>query len=287
MAEASTRGRRITNFEGVAVWLFPANKSKAQTLLMIHGFRGDHHGLMAIAAGLADFNVLIPDLPGYGKSSPLPAGHTIESYANWLLIFAANVKAEFGPFHLIAHSFGTQVSSRALELGLKPKSVTLLNPIVQAAGKSVDPIKQITTFSYWFLGKLGALGSAMLRSWPLVRVMSVSLARSTDRLLRQEIHSQHHRYFSNYVSDSVMLEGFASANQSFINPAAVPSGSLIVVGENDLVAPLSAQLAAFAGYDELRLEIIEGAGHLVHYEFPLRVAEYIRHQVQPKRRRRA
>ena len=253
---------------------------------MVHGFRGDHHGLMAIAAALEDFNILIPDLPGYGKSSPLPTQHSIEGYADWLLAFAAQVRAEFGPFHLIAHSFGTQVSSQALGLGLKPKSVTLLNPIVQAAGKSRDPIKKLTTFSYWLLGRLGPLGSAMLRSWPLVRVMSISLTRSTDKLLRQEIHNQHHRFFSNYVSDSVMLEGFVSANQGFVNPDVLPKASLVVVGEKDLVAPLSGQLAAFANCDGLQLEIIEGAGHLVHYEFPLRVAGYIRQQVQPKKRGR-
>lgn len=284
MSEASARGRRIRNFEGVAVWLFPANRSKAQTLLLVHGFRGDHHGLMAIAAALKEFNVLIPDLPGYGKSSPLTKAHTIENYAHWLSSFSVAVRDEFGPFHLIAHSFGTQVCSRAIELGLKAKTVTLLNPIVEPASSSRDPIKRLTTFSYWVLGRLGPLGSAILRSWLLVQLMSISLARSKDKLLRREIHKQHQRFFSNYVNDAVMLEGFDSANQGRVQPANLPAGTLLVLGEKDLVAPLSGQLAATSEVDGLRLQIIEEAGHLVHYEFPMRVAEYIREQVTPRRR---
>jgi pimeloyl-ACP methyl ester carboxylesterase len=32
---------------------------------MIHGFRGDHHGLQLFADALPEYRVIIPDLPGF------------------------------------------------------------------------------------------------------------------------------------------------------------------------------------------------------------------------------
>jgi len=70
-------GREAVFFE------YQSSNENAQTLVMIHGYRGNHHGLEAIAAGLTRYRVLIPDLPGFGESEPLAAEHSVENYAIW------------------------------------------------------------------------------------------------------------------------------------------------------------------------------------------------------------
>lgn len=285
---AARRGQRLGSSTDPATWYFPANRAKAPTVLMIHGFRGDHHGLMAIAAGLPDFNVVIPDLPGYGKSTPLDGEHSVDNYSDWLIQLYARIKSEFGATHVVAHSFGTQVLAGALERGLKPKSVTMLNPISEPASKSKSLAKRATTSLYLLASGLGTLGSALIRCWPAVQVMSSALALTKDKRLRREIHKQHHRYFSNYAQDRVVIEGFRSANSFQVSESAIPSGSLLVVGEKDLVAPLEGQLRLVAGRDDLKLMVLEQAGHLIHYEHPLEVARMIREHVSnsPNRRRK-
>lgn len=246
---------------------------------MIHGFRGDHHGLMAIAASLDDFNVLIPDLPGYGKSVELTSEHSVSNYAAWLIEFSSQVTSEFGDYHLIAHSFGTQVVSAALQLGLEVKSVTLLNPISELGTASKSTAKRITSLVYSLSAKLGAVGSALARSWLAVQLMSYSLALTKDRSLRREIHRQHHRFFSNYRSDRVVTEGFFSAARVAVEGSNLPVGSLIIAGEKDVVAPLAAQYLLAKSAAGVKLVVIPEAGHLVHYEHPTVVASLVREQI--------
>jgi len=41
-------------------------------LLLVHGFRGDHHGLEPIVSNLPGLRIVTPDLPGYGVSTAMP-----------------------------------------------------------------------------------------------------------------------------------------------------------------------------------------------------------------------
>ena len=50
------------------------------TIIMIHGFRGDHHGLEPIVAELGDdVRVILPDRPGFGASDALAGVSDIEA----------------------------------------------------------------------------------------------------------------------------------------------------------------------------------------------------------------
>ena len=75
-------------------WFYPASAAEAQTLIFIHGYRGNHHGLEAIAGALPDFNIVIPDLPGFGASAPFAGEHSVEAYVGWLNALVAHVVAE-------------------------------------------------------------------------------------------------------------------------------------------------------------------------------------------------
>ena len=58
------------------------------TIVMVHGFRGDHHGLEAVVAQLQGLRIISPDLPGFGESAAFDtAPHSIDSYAAWLAEF--------------------------------------------------------------------------------------------------------------------------------------------------------------------------------------------------------
>ena len=53
-------------------------------VIMIHGFRGTHHGLELIAKMLGGYRVIVPELPGFGKSEPFKNEHSIKNYVTWL-----------------------------------------------------------------------------------------------------------------------------------------------------------------------------------------------------------
>ena len=196
---AAKRGYR-KDIGGTAVWHYPAENPKG-TLLFIHGFRGDHHGLSASAGALVDYDVLIPDLPGYGKTLELEL-HDLDSYGIWL----RELVTELGPdLVILGHSFGSLVVSKAVSQGLEAKAIVLQNPITTRSNQQKDLANRLARGFYAMAISLGRAGSAFLRSWVVVRVMSVAMATSKSPKLRGWIHAQHHRHFSTYRSDLSLI----------------------------------------------------------------------------------
>jgi len=65
---------------GTTVYWEYGDADAALTLVAVHGYRGDHHGLEPVVAFLDGIRVISPDLPGFGQTAPL-AGveHTIDA----------------------------------------------------------------------------------------------------------------------------------------------------------------------------------------------------------------
>lgn len=268
---AAKRGHR-QDIDGTAVWHYPSASPKGK-LLFIHGFRGDHHGLSASAGALVDFDVFIPDLPGYGKTAEL-ASHDLDSYARWLIRLAAHLGKDVV---VLGHSFGSLVVARAVSLGLEASAIVLQNPITTRSSEQHDLANRAARGFYALAIALGRLGSALLRSWIVVRVMSIAMTTAKSLRLRSWIHSQHHRHFSTYRSDRVAHEGFAAASNSSVldYAAAFKLPTLLIAGERDMIAPLANQVKLQAMIPGSKLEIISGVGHLTHYESAAEVADAV------------
>ena len=239
-----------------------------RTIILVHGFRGDHHGLSAIAGALGDHHVVIPDLPGYGKTAAFAARHDLGSYGEWFAKFAA----EFDNPVVLGHSFGSLVVAKSWEFGMQQPTV-LLNPISTTQGDS--PAGKLADV-YYKLGSKGLLGSALLRSTPIVRGMSMAMATTWELKLRSFIHDQHHRFFSNYTEDRVVLEGYVAASTGNVlnHVASKPEQLLLIAGAKDMIAPLKGQLE-LQGQTQAELRTLE-CGHLTHYETPLEVGMIVR-----------
>jgi len=234
-------------------------------VLFVHGFRGDHQGLLGVAGALPEARFVLPDLPGFGKTRPLSDKHSIENYSRWLVDFVDRA----GPFDaVLAHSFGTLVLSRALADGLVADRVLLQNPITTTQkGGLINSIAD----AYYELGKKP--GSNLLRSQLVVRGMSGALTTSWKPGVRKFIHAQHSAHFSTYATNQSVYEGYQAATSSNVLDYAqhLPSKTLIVAGERDIVAPLAGQ-KTLAERTRAELNVIAKTGHLTHYETPAEVA---------------
>ncbi len=271
--EAADRAER-TDWNGTACWRYQPDGQSRGRLLLIHGFRGDHHGLEAIVGALPDFEIWIPDLPGYGGSVELKGKHDLSAYADWLLELLDWLQ----PDALVGHSFGTQIiacKSHALQAGLR---VILINPIVLSSMAQRDFANRVARFSYRLAARLGKVGGSALRSWPLVRVMSMAMCKSRNPMLRSWVHGQHHRYFSGYRSDRVAHEGFWAAAMGNVAEdwkvnKTIPTS--IIAGQLDSIAPVE-RVSEFSRKIGAPLTVLQKTGHLVHYEAPSQVGQAIR-----------
>jgi pimeloyl-ACP methyl ester carboxylesterase len=246
------------------------------TIVVVHGYRGDHHGLEPVVNLLADFHVISPDLPGFGDSTPMTEQpHSIDGYGVWLRAFLADLGLT-GEI-LLGHSFGSIVVAHAVAGGLPAKAVILVNPIAD------DPSKVAgigaTRFYYAVARRIPERAArAWLSNWLVVQGMSVKLAKTRDRALRRFIHGQHHAYFSAFGSRASIVEGFDASLSTTVAAVAEKIGQpvLLIAGERDEVAPLAGQFALLESFPDARLDVIPGVGHLVHYETPDAAAHAIR-----------
>jgi pimeloyl-ACP methyl ester carboxylesterase len=254
------------------------------TLVLVHGFRGDHHGLEPVVAQLRGVRMISPDLPGFGESTPMTeAKHDIEGYARWLRAFVGALGIE-GRFVLLGHSFGSIVVSATLADATAPDAVVpddviLVNPIGQPALEGPRGIMtRLAIFYYWLAAALPQrLGFGLLRNRVIVRVMSITMAKTKDKDLRRWIHAQHHQYFSAFSDRDVVLDAFrASVSHDVSEYAArIRERTLLVAADKDDITPIAAQYRLQPQFPDARLVVIPGVGHLIHYETPAQAARAI------------
>ena len=242
-------------------------------VILVHGFRGDHHGLEGIAEGLAQrapgFRVIVPDLPGFGETPAVPGRtHDLDLYGEWLRAFSA--AAAPGSFAILGHSFGSLVVANSLAQGLSPRSVTLINPISAPALEGPQALMtRLAIAYYWAADRLPERpGRALLGNPAIVRIMSVFMAKTLDPELRAWIHGQHDAYFSRFSDTGTLLDAFRASVSHTVREyaGAIAQPTLLIVGDRDDITPLSEQLSLQRRLADARLRVMPGVGHLVHYE---------------------
>lgn len=257
----------------------------AATLVLVHGFRGDHHGLEPVVAQLDGIRLVSPDLPGFGASTPLTeAAHDIDGYGRWLRGFVASLELS-GRVVLLGHSFGSIVVAASLATAGasgssdRPDAVVLVNPIGQPALEGPRGIfTRLAIFYYWLASVLPErLGFALLRNRLIVRVMSVTMAKTKNRALLRWIHDQHDRYFSAFSDRTVVLDAFRASVSHDVSEYAqrIPERTLLVAAEKDDITPIAAEYRLQTLFPQAELVVIPEVGHLIHYETPVAAARAI------------
>lgn len=248
------------------------------TVVAVHGFRGEHHGLEPVLAYLPEVRVIAPDLPGFGESAPLPGrAHDLDEYAGWLHDFATAVAP--GAV-ILGHSFGSIVASAAVARGLETPGLVLINPIGAPALEGPKGVMTRLAVLYYALGaRLPArLGTALLRNGLIVRVMSITMAKTKDPAVRRFIHDQHDTYFSRFSDRDVLRDAFVASVshdvRQFAADITVPT--LLVAAERDDITPIEAERVLAGLFPDARLVEIADVGHLIHYETPAEAAGAIR-----------
>jgi len=266
---------------GVTRWHeYGRDVAAAGSIIAVHGFRGDHHGLEPIVERLRGRHVIAPDLPGFGASDAFTdRAHDIDGYARWVGEFARAVAPD-RPVTLLGHSFGSIVVAAALaERELEASVAVLVNPIGAPALKGPKAIgTAAAVFYYWLARALPArAGNGLLRSPAIVRAMSVAMATTRDPELRRWIHGQHDAYFSRFADRNSLLEAFrASVSHDVSEYAArLELPVLLVAAAQDQITPLAAERRLAELLPDGTLEVIDGVGHLIHYEKPAEAAALI------------
>ena len=282
--------------KGMNAGLFPEG---SYPVLLVHGFRGDHHGLEIIANYLLklipNVSIISPDLPGFGRSADLPESapgeDSIDAYVAWLQDFVERTNPLGLPLHVVGHSFGSILTSAFA--AAHPASLALLsliNPISEPALEGSQRVASRLASLYYRAGAAlpEKIGYPLLRSQLITRASSEVMMRTKDRAMRRFINGQHAAYFGSFGSRRGVLSAYeASITHTAAEYAAairVPV-QMLVAEDDDLGTPETARamyatltsrdLPATSTGARERLDMIPEVGHLIHYETPHLAAELI------------
>lgn len=226
-------------------------------VVLIHGAGFDHSAWALHSRWFAHhgFAVLVPDLPGHGRSQG-PALKGIAEMADWiaaLLDAAAASKA-----HLIGHSMGSLI---ALETAARhPAKVSALGLIGTAATMTVGPdlLKAaevndhdaIDMVSIWGLGFDAEIGGSL--------APGMWMHGGAQRVLQ---HCAPGVLFADLSACNSYQDALAAA-------AKVTVPTTLILGEKDMMTPAKAGKALAAAIPHARTVVLEGAGHMMMSERP-------------------
>lgn len=259
-------------------WLYGDDDSPV-TLVAVHGFRGEHHGLEPVVAFLDGVRVIAPDLPGFGESDAFTdREHSVASYASWLENFLEAVGVG-DDVVILGHSFGSIVTSAALASGLRASKAILVNPIAAPALKGPRGIlSRLAIFYHWIGATLPEpVGQAILRSRAVTRITSMAMVKTRSKPLVAWIHDQHDSFFSRFANRRVVLEAFTASVSSDVSTYArrITTPTLLIAADRDDITALPAQYELQGLFPDAQLDVIHGVGHLIHYEKPREAATLI------------
>ncbi|WP_372699208.1 alpha/beta fold hydrolase [Arthrobacter sp. JSM 101049] len=252
---------------------YPAQGPSRGTILAIHGFRGDHHGLDLLVRHLPGYTIVVPDLPGFGDSTAFTtARHDAATYATVIEALRTDLGLP-DTATLLGHSFGSIVAAQyaAAHPGAFAHLV-LVNPICEPALEGRQAVFSRLAAGYYAAGRMlpGPLGLAVLRSRLVVDIMSTAMGTSGDPATQAYVVDQHRRYFSGFANRAILQEAFASSIRDTVRDVApaIRTPTLLVVGELDDLGSVPGQYSLAALFAQANIEVLAGVGHLIHYERP-------------------
>ena len=256
------------------------SKPTKPTLLFLHGFRGDHHGLRFIAEQLEqDYHVLLPDLPPFGHTKALLAKHDIETYSRWLKDYIDTKSPDQKPI-LVAHSMGSIVASYYATKYPETidSRIVLISPISRtpAKRKLSRAMNRATRVALHPLTEKAT--KRVLASKPVTFAIYKYMTSSKDKATKQLIRDEHYQYSGRFDTAQAFLDSMEmSMTRDCLEFAADLRDHMvcIIAGAKDQLTSTKTtrKLTRAIGTD---LNLLDGTGHLIVYEQPNQVADIIR-----------
>lgn len=245
---------------------------KKPTLILVHGFRGTHKGLLAIADCLRDdFTVLTPDIPGSGDNPELD-NKTLDGYAEWFHNYIKEKKLK-KPY-IVGHSMGSIIVSHYIEKYPNDVAdkVVFMSPVFRTkrgqrksnrlyrvinGGMHLVPTKQRYKFC----------GSKFLS-------YAISHFLTADKSQQKRIDELHFLYSGKFASAASFM---ADCSISMHEQTVIPDSKNVMLcyGEKDRLTKHELTEAVAEKY-HLDHHRFDGAGHLINYERAEQVADEIR-----------
>ena len=229
-------------------------------VILIHGAGGHHLYWPPQVRRYPNERIFAVDLPGHGKS-PNVGQHTIQDYAGEIVAFLETLK--LGRAVLVGHSMGGAVALQAaiaapdhiLGLALLGSAARLrVSPALLHSAS--DPSKAADTVSMIMENSFAEGTAAGLKELAAQRMLEIRPSVLYGDLLACEAYDPG--------------EGIAE----------IAAPTLILFGREDHMVPVGAGRLLQQNMQHARMDVLDGAGHMLMLEQPERVAASLNEFVQ-------
>jgi pimeloyl-ACP methyl ester carboxylesterase/CRP-like cAMP-binding protein len=242
-----------------------------QVALLIHGWSSSWYAMSPLLGLVSQrFRAISIDLPGYGKSPPLPNRTTIPAYADILADLIEEVTD--GPVVLVGHSMGGMTGlTLALRYPALIERMVLIDPTISGhLSRTINlMISPITLLERFGLGSL------------IVSTAERMFVGITDRLMRPVSFAERtgitEKDYKRLRTDArqpgqgrARAECFLAMRENDLRGSLhqVETPSLVLWGAEDNTVPLRDAGVVADEWPEADLRIIPKAGHWPHFEAP-------------------
>jgi pimeloyl-ACP methyl ester carboxylesterase len=229
-------------------------------LLLVHGFGGAASNFVELAELLAPrHRLVIPDLPGHGASTPLPAAPNLAAYTD---VLGALCDKEGAPVDVVGHSLGGAIGIR-----LAARRTELVRRLVLAAAAGISSSSRAAELLLTFAGivqpgRLAARRPEAVARSALLRRMVFSRFSASDPSSLSE------RAILGFLAGPPLHTDVLSAAEALVREDPRPDLGrvtcpvLCLWGAQDLQAPVD-DAFEYARRLRARLRVIADCGHLL------------------------
>ncbi len=224
--------------------------------LILHGWGSKSDTWQPVAELLAKENIkiIVPDLPGFGKSQEPESAWSLDNYVDWLDEFSEQVPGLQKGFYLLGHSFGGALAAKfSIEHNQKIEKLFL---VAAAIVRQKTGTKETISYAAKLLKKFSFVpGYESLR-----KACYKFIVRSDYPSLSGVMKETYLKVISEDLSQKTF----------FIK---VPT--IIIWGDKDVLTPIGQAELISKKIEGSKLVVIPGGGHALQIKMPEALAEKI------------
>lgn len=230
-----------------------------KNILILHGWGSRHTSWIEVQRNLVKkgFRVIVPDLPGFGKSEEPINLWGLKEYSEFVREFAKVVNIE--KYAIAGHSFGGRI---AIDYSTRyPEDFKRLI-LISAAG--VVRRRKIRTKILLIFTKIGNF---------VFSLPALSFARAYVTKIWYTLSGEKDYYRASHMMKAIMQKVLDEELKSYLPNIFVPT--LILWGEKDVATPLSDGIIIHENIPKSSLHVFKGMPHALNFKNPDGIAEKI------------
>lgn len=224
-------------------------------LLILHGWgsNSERWELVAEIISQKGFKVIVPDLPGFGKSDVLNAPWNLNKYVNFVEEFVKEMN--FEEFYLLGHSFGGALASKI-------------------AVKHVQDVKKMFLVSAACIRKKTTKKSFFAK---ISKIIKIFYFLPYYNLFRKAVYKFIIRKSDYLYVDGIMKETYLNmvSEDLSLHLSFIKTPTVIIWGDKDEATPIENGYFIAKQIKNSKFIVIPGAGHDLNKKQPEILAEKV------------